>query len=152
MEEQEIYKSNAGLEMIIMVGLPASGKTTWAKDFCNKNDGYVRINRDDIRSMLGIEYSKRNERLVRDIEISNIITSLKSGYSVVVDDTNLNEYTVNQLKVAYFENVLNPQKPKIKFIECPVDECIERDSKRENPVGYSVILEMNMKLKKTCKK
>lgn len=50
----DIYKEYNMNRLIICRGLPASGKTTWAKEWVMKDPGNrVRINLDDIRSMLG---------------------------------------------------------------------------------------------------
>ena len=40
------------LEVIATIGLPASGKSTWAKDQVRKKENWVRVNRDDFRKML----------------------------------------------------------------------------------------------------
>ena len=51
--------------LIICRGLPASGKTTWAKEWA-MGDPYhrVRINQDDIRLMLGKYWVPARELLV----------------------------------------------------------------------------------------
>ena len=36
----------------ILVGLPGSGKSTWAKEFIHKNPNYIRFGRDVFRFML----------------------------------------------------------------------------------------------------
>jgi len=36
-------------KLIATRGIPASGKTTWAREYCLKNPNTVRVNRDDIR-------------------------------------------------------------------------------------------------------
>ena len=38
--------------VIINIGIPASGKSTWSKEFVKNNRNYVRVNRDDMRLML----------------------------------------------------------------------------------------------------
>jgi DNA transposition AAA+ family ATPase len=39
-------------KLIVMKGLPASGKTTWSKAYVKSHPNTVRINRDDLRLML----------------------------------------------------------------------------------------------------
>ena len=40
-------------KVILTVGLPASGKSTWAKEQVSQNPGqYKRVNKDDLRAML----------------------------------------------------------------------------------------------------
>ncbi|CAL9992741.1 polynucleotide kinase [Vibrio phage D484] len=39
------------MKVIVTVGVPASGKTTWAEQFCAKT-GAVNVNRDDARQEL----------------------------------------------------------------------------------------------------
>ena len=40
------------LKLLILIGIPGSGKSTWAKDYVKYNDNWVRVNRDDFRDML----------------------------------------------------------------------------------------------------
>ena len=40
------------LEILLLIGIPASGKSTWSKEFVRKNANYVRVNRDMYRLML----------------------------------------------------------------------------------------------------
>lgn len=39
-------------KVIICRGIPASGKSTWAKQFIKENKNWIRIGRDDFRHML----------------------------------------------------------------------------------------------------
>ena len=39
-------------ELLILVGIPGSGKSTFAKELVKTNNKYVRVNRDDMRQML----------------------------------------------------------------------------------------------------
>lgn len=34
-------------------GIQGSGKTTWAKNYCNEHPNSIRVNRDDLRAMMG---------------------------------------------------------------------------------------------------
>lgn len=49
-------------KVIVLKGLPASGKSTWAKNLVLKDSTYKRINKDDLRAMLDAsKFSKENE-------------------------------------------------------------------------------------------
>ena len=49
-------------KLLILKGLPASGKSTYAKELVSK--GWKRVNKDDLRSMIdGGKWSKKNEEM-----------------------------------------------------------------------------------------
>lgn len=125
-------------KIIILKGLPASGKSTWAKETIKKHPNqYKRVNKDDLRAMIdaGI-WSKDNERQILATRNALIDQFLSEGKNVIVDDTNLNP--------KHIEDITNLFKVEIevKFFDVDIDECISRDKKRENPVGEKVIKEM----------
>lgn len=123
--------------VVILKGLPASGKTTIAKELCKKN--YKRINKDDLRSMLDDgKWSGKNEVLVIACRDALIASALMHRHDVVIDDTNLDPK--HEIKIRQF--VGDKAEIKVKFIDTPLDECIKRDSKREKPVGEKVIRDM----------
>lgn len=71
-------------------GLPASGKTTWARVWTAEHrGGRARVNRDDLRTMLDSgEYLKGvTEQRVIAIRDAAILDLLHRGYDVVCDDT-----------------------------------------------------------------
>lgn len=128
-------------EIIFLKGLPASGKTTWAKQFCNSDPNYIRINKDDIRELLGNQkYNYEFEELVLKIQRFIGVSILNYGKSIVVDDTNF-----SPKHKQYWEQVSKDKNCKfiIKFFDIPLQECIERDFKRgKGCVGPKVITDM----------
>lgn len=122
-----------------MTGLPASGKTTYAKQLVDEQ-GYKRINKDDLRAMIDNgKWSIENEEEILNIQTKFIGIWLDLGHNVVVDDTNFSDKHLKRFKgIAEKHNI----EMEIKFIDTPLWECIERDSKREHPVGKKVILNM----------
>jgi predicted kinase len=50
-----INRNNEKLEVLVLIGIPGSGKSTWAKDFVSNNSDWIRVNRDDFRDMLKTE-------------------------------------------------------------------------------------------------
>ena len=129
------------VRLLMLKGLPASGKSTYAKKLADK--GWVRVNKDDLRAMLNNgKWSKHNEKFVLKVRNLIVADALSQNKDVVVDDTNLEEKHREELqKIA---NVYNANF-KIKFFGTPLKTCLERDSLRQNPVGAEVI---NMMYKK----
>jgi len=121
-------------------GLPASGKTTWAKEQIAKapKNSIKRVNKDDLRDMLDNgQWSKGSEEQVLIIRDYIITCSLAGGKHVIVDDTNLvakHEERLRELAKEY-----NATFKIQDFTGVSVEECIERDSKRDKPVGFKVI-------------
>ncbi len=81
--------------LIVLMGYPASGKTTLARHMQDRDLGLARVNRDDIRSMIGLPYNRTLEAIVRWIEVELVRRLLANGISVIVDDTNLKWETRN---------------------------------------------------------
>lgn len=123
-------------KMLILSGIPASGKSTFAKQFVKENDGWVRINKDDIRRMFGEYWLPKRESLVEDAEYSIAEDAAFFGWNIIVDDTNLNP---KYIKV--WKDFANDFKYEIEYKEFKVslEQALEWDSKRENPVGENVI-------------
>lgn len=129
-------------KIIYLKGLIGSGKSTWANQLVRDNPEFVRLNKDNIRIELhNGEYSKENEKEVVETERKLAEQYLREGKSVVIDNTgfsdkHFNFYTqlAKRLKVDFEVND--------SFLQTPLLTCIERDSKRENPVGEQAIRKM----------
>lgn len=127
-------------QLLLLKGLPASGKSTYAKQFVDDNPGqYKRINKDDIRAMLdNSKWSRDNEKFVLKTRDFLILAALEEGKHVIVDDTNLapkHEERIKQL-------VKGLAEVRVVDFPCEPEECIERDLKRPNSVGSKVIWDM----------
>ncbi len=83
----------AGVELVVLVGPPASGKSTISKKYFEPK-GYVYVNRDTLKT--------------QDKCIKNATEALKSGKSVIVDNTNPSK----EARAAYVNLA--------KKIKCPV--------------------------------
>lgn len=128
-------------ELIIMVGIGGSGKSTVAKSFVNKDRGQtIRLNRDDIRKMLydQVPWSSRLEDLTRATQRESARIALQMGKNVVIDDTNCNRNVR-----AKWEEFAQQCKVKLKMVtmNTSLAECILRDSKRtgKESIGRAVI-------------
>lgn len=134
-------------ELIITRGLPASGKTTFARHLVDSRPtgSIIRLNRDDLRAMcLTSGYGQteyRSEQLITQIQHGPITSLLKSGVDVIVDDTNLRARVVRTLAQLAVRAGADWQCED-EFLQVPVEECIRRDAARSNPVGEDVIRKM----------
>lgn len=127
-------------QILFLQGLPGSGKTFLAKALIDSNLSFKRINKDDIRDKIpNYSYSKDNEEKVLQLERSKGINYLKSGYNLVIDDCNFNPKHLDFWS-KYAQS--NGHTIIIKYLDVPIDVCIERDSKRDKPVGAKVIEDM----------
>ena len=69
-------------------GLPASGKSTFAKKYCIENKNWIRVNRDDLRNMRGQYWIPKQEDMISSWEINCILSALEYNKNVIVDATN----------------------------------------------------------------
>lgn len=133
--------------VLILQGLPASGKSTFAKKLVEDSQGaWKRLNKDDLRAMLDHSiHSPANEAFVEQLRDLLLLESLKAGKNVVIDDTNLWERPIERIQqvVAQY-NAEYQEQVEINFrrFDTPVEECIRRDSTREKKVGREVIMKM----------
>lgn len=130
-------------KIIMTIGLPASGKSTWAKEQVAKSNGHItRVNKDDLRAMMhnGEFHGSRSENEVLNARDNIVGFALTKKKSVIVDDTNFHpkhEAALRQIA----ENCGAEFEIK-DFTDVSVEECIKRDNARPNGVGRKVIMKM----------
>ena len=122
-------------------GLPACGKTTYAKELLGQYPGaYKRVNKDDLRAMLDAgHWGPKNEKFILEVRDLMIESALRAGHSVIVDDTNFapkHEQRLREIATAHGADL------ETKDFEVSLEECIERDLKRQSSVGEKVIRKM----------
>lgn len=130
-------------------GLPASGKTTYARELVASRPpgSVVRLNRDDLRRMaLPGGYTKPQpdaEAQITNIRDAALARLLRCGRDVIIDDTNLRtRYVRDILRIA---GQAGATVEFVDFTHVPVDECLRRDAARPpaEQVGAPVILDMH---------
>ena len=126
-------------KLIICRGIPASGKTFWAKQWVLEDPEHrVRINQDDIRLMLGKYWVPSREKLVQEIQFDAIVEALSRKFDVVIDNTNLNKKVLEKFDrlIKTFEDYEIEYKD---FFDTPLSVCIERDKNRDIQVSEKII-------------
>ena len=137
-------------KIILCRGIPGSGKTTWAKQWALEDPEHrVRFNNDDIRNMLGKYWVPSREDLVKSLRSVFLLNSMSYGFDIVIDNMNL-----HPKELEYYNGVLdywnNPKwvvpdvvRPEysleFKDFFIPLQDCIKRDSLREEPIGEEII-------------
>ncbi len=126
-------------KVIITRGLPASGKTTWSRQWVHDHPEYKRINRDDLRMMIYEgAWNQKKEEAVLASRRAMIWAMLDNGWYIVLDDTNLDPKRLEETKkiiTDWEENVFPDVLPKVKitikdFTHVPLETCIARNAQR----------------------
>ena len=126
-------------KLIICRGIPASGKTFWAKQWVLEDPEHrVRINQDDIRLMLGKYWVPSREELVQHIQKEALIEALDRGYDIVVDNTNLNKKVLDFYRALVIDHGNHAIEFK-DFFDTSLSVCIERDKNRDVQVSEKII-------------
>jgi predicted kinase len=142
-------------KLILTRGIQGSGKTTYAKKWVEESPtSRIRINNDDLRNMLGPYWVPAREDLVSNTKRSIAIDAIQKGYDIIVDNMNLNPKEVKfwqDLVDSHNNYITDPnviQSAWVQweyeiefkdFFDVSLEECIHRDSLRENPIGEEVI-------------
>ena len=128
------------LKIKILIGVPASGKSTYTKEFLKKNSGWVGVNRDSYRLMLRNEQicEPKVEDLITKLVTNSIHQALVKNLNLIIDATNV--------KVKYINDFIKEFKYSADIdymvFDVPLATCIERDKNREAKVGENVIKRM----------
>lgn len=138
-------------KIILCRGIQGSGKTTWARQWAEAEpENRVRFSYDDVRNMLGKYWVPNREDIVRRARMAIVTESMECGFDIVVDNMNLNPH-----EVKWYEGVLKEFEERrgvhydliFQDFKTPLEVCIERDSKRPNPIGEQVICQTYEKYK-----
>lgn len=111
-------------KVIILRGLPFSGKTTWAKKFNDKQGRrFVIFNFKDVMANLKSQYPMMEITELRDAADQKLIKTLTAGYSTIID----------------YENILTTHLTRII-------QCIKQANERSNISAFVQVKEMHTPL------
>lgn len=123
-------------KILVLQGIPASGKSTWAKEFVKGKIDWIIINKDSLRLMKGDYWVPKHEILIKEWESYCVKSAILKGFNVIIDGTNLNSNIIE-----YWKNLAKELNCEIDYkgFAITLEEAVERDSKRELKVGRKVI-------------
>lgn len=135
------------LKLIIARGLPASGKTTYAKEWIAEDESNrVGVEKDEIRRNTalfkdGVYNHKRGDEAIVIKERDRFIDeALSQDKSVISSDTNLINKHISQM--SSIAEKYGAEVEIKNFLDVPIKELLRRDVLRSNPVGEQVIRRM----------
>lgn len=127
-------------KILFLKGLPASGKSTFARNLVKTEPNWVRVNKDDLRAMLHDSFwSKQNEKYIISVRDNLVRHALANNKNVVVDDTNF--YKPHEYDLKLISDEFEVDFEVMEF-DTSLEECIRRDEKRKPSVGKEVIINM----------
>ena len=119
-------------ELIIMCGMPGSGKSTWLKENV-RNENAVVISRDEIRFKMVSEdenYFSKEKEVFKEF-IKQITYNLKENKIVYADATHINEVGRNKLLSAIKIHIPLNFDISVVVLSTSVEKSIKRNSGRE---------------------
>lgn len=130
------------MKIIMTVGLPASGKSTWAKQYVRENPGTIRFNNDEFSYMTtgwddGRSFAPMDASYLRLMRRAAIEAAEFRGVDIVLDNTNLSPHATT-------EAIMSASSADIEhvFFEESYKTCLMRNDQRWNPIPNSVIEQM----------
>ena len=134
--------------LMLMVGISGSGKSTRAKEIQNSSQDCFIVSRDKLREMLfGYteadvhKYYQLDDLFFKEQQVTKyqdkLIKSLLShSKTVILDNTHVKLKYINEVKKKY-----NSYDISFEVIDTPLEECFKRNSQRIRRVDESVIKE-----------
>jgi predicted kinase len=141
-------------QILVLIGVSGSGKSTFAKNFCAENPNWLRVNRDDLRRSLipgtlaefwqgEPAQQNRVEKLVGQLLRTAVKEALQNGWNVLVDNTHLRRTYLNEvINLAQGRAV----QVRFKLIDTDLATCLARDQARPDQVGEAVIVAQHARL------
>lgn len=124
--------------LIIITGIPGSGKSTIAKrlrdgeieefEYLNPNNTEILSSDECRKQLLGDEKDQSDNKRVFDFLKMKMIGFIKTGYNVIIDATNINM----KERRGYLDLVKRYDLRRVAYVvNEPFDRCVERAAKRE---------------------
>lgn len=123
--------------LYMLCGIPASGKSTWARKMLEKNRDWAYISRDEVRFTIIKEeddyFSKEKQVFQKFVsQISSLLDNPEIP-CVIADATHVNESSRSKLihAINSCRKTKTPLKIVMVFFDTPLEECLRRNAERK---------------------
>ena len=135
--------------LTLLIGCPASGKSTFAEWQVRTESKTMRISRDEIRvSQFQEAHDATAESMISKIICEQIKALLLNGWNVILDNCHTKIEYIKQ-PISDFSEMANIE---FKLFDLPLEELFIRNEKRQRKVPKKVIENMFYQLQKTKEK
>lgn len=156
--------------LYVLIGLPGSGKSTWAKNYCHSHKNCLIVSSDFVRQQLfGDEakqydenflkrkykrtYCEMTESEKRHIGNTAVFSRvdartrklLKEGKDVIYDATSISEKSREKIIKSFSDAA---DKFVAVYFDTPLETCLRQNQKRKRHVPESVIRSMASRITK----
>ena len=127
--------------LMVMCGLPGSGKSFFAESYCKNHSDYTVVSTDKIRGELFGDESDQSNNWLVFVEAYRRILSALDNSNVIFDATNLTRKNRSKV-IKYFRKVSPNTKLICMCMGTPIEVCLIRNKNRDRKVDEEVILNM----------
>ena len=123
--------------LIMLVGLPASGKNTYANELKSKHSDWIICGSDEVRQELYNDSTNQtNHAEVFRVLHKKIKNNLSNGKTVIYDATNIN----SKQRRAFLNEISHIKcKKDCVILATPYEQCLQNNKLRERQVPKEVI-------------
>jgi len=132
-------KAAAPGQMVLLIGLPASGKSSISAAF--EKAGWVRINKDALRLELYVDESTLGvPREISALFYKRLEEALKNGRNVLIDNTNISP--LHRKGPIAMAGDYGYTRVTHVLLDVPLQECLRRNRLRARQVPEAALIEM----------
>lgn len=123
--------------IMLLSGIPGSGKSTWARNAVRANENWKRVNRDELRKMLYCEqFNPKFEEMLTIVERNCVGALIVQGYNVIVDATHCKPKYLREWCEFVNQNLPSKVQVLVRRFDTPIEVCLARNAER--PEGERV--------------